>query len=159
MSQTITGGMAQLYLPDQNGNLILAGVFDTVSRSKGLGTEAIHTLGQYSAREVAITSYSEVTVNCSGFRVAEHSTTVIGHFPTLAELLNYQAVTIKVVNRQSGITLLVVTGCVPTTDSENYSARATTKTSISYTGIAAFDEQTTDSSGNVTDGEGVGSWP
>lgn len=159
MSQTITGGMAQLYVPDQTGNLILAGVFDTVSRGKGLSTEAIHTLGQYSAREIAITAYNEVTVNCSGFRVAEKSTTVVGNFPTLAALLNYQAVTIKVVNRQSGATLLVVTGAVPTSDSENYSAKATTKTSISYTGIAAFDEQTTDASGSVTDGEGTPSWP
>lgn len=158
-SNTITGGRAELYLPDQSGNLILAGVFDTVSRGKGLGTEAIHTLGQYSAREVVITSYNEVTVNCSGFRVVDHGTTVIGNFPTLAELLNYNAVTIKVVDRQSGKTLLVVTGCVPSTDNENYSARATTKTSLSYTGIAAFDEETTDPSGNVTDGEGTPSWP
>ena len=158
-SQTITGGRAELFLPDATGNLILAGVFDTVSRGKGLGTEAIHTLGQYSAREIAITSYNEVTVNCSGFRVLNHGTTVIGNFPTLAELLNYNAVTIKVVDRQTGSTLLVVTGAVPTSDNENYSSRATTKTSISYTGIAAFDEETTDPSGNVTDGEGTGSWP
>ena len=159
MSKTITGGMALLYLPDITGNLVLAGSFDTVSRGKGLSVEAIHTLGQYSAREVAITAYNEVTVNCSGFRVADSSTTVIGKFPRLQDLLNYQAVTIKVVNRQTGETLLVVTGAVPTSDNENYSARATTKTSISYTGIAAFDEKTTDTSGNVTDSEGTPSWP
>ncbi len=159
MSQTITGGRAQLYLPDQNGNLVLAGVYDTVSRGKGLSTEAIHTLGQFSAREVAITAYNEVSVNCSGFRVLDHGTTVLGEFPTLAALLNYQAAVIKVIDRQSGKTLLVVTGCVPTSDNENYSARATTKISISYTGIAAFDEQTVDASGTPTDGEGTPSWP
>jgi len=156
---TVTGGRAQLYLPDQSGNLVLAGVFDTVSRGKGLSTEAIHTLGQYSAREITITAYNEVTINCSGFRVVGAGTTVLGNFPTLAELLNYQSVVIKVVDRQTGDTLLVVTGCVPTSDNENYSAKATTKTSISYTGIAAFDESTTDSSGNPTDGEGTPSWP
>lgn len=156
---TVTGGRAQLYVPNQSGTLVLAGVFDTVSRAKGLGTEAIHTLGQYSAREIAITSYNEVTVNCSGFRVVGAGTTVLGNFPTLAEILNYQSVTIKMVDRQTGDTLLVVTGAVPTSDNENYSARATTKTSISYTGIAAFDESTTDASGTVTDGEGTPSWP
>ena len=158
-SYTVTGGRAELYLPNQSGTPALAGVFDTVSRAKGLGTEAIHTLGQYSAREIAITSYNEVTVNCSGFRVVGAGTTVLGNFPTLGELLNYQACTIKVVDRQTGDTLLVVTGAVPTSDNENYSARATTKTSLSYTGIAAFDESTTDSSGNPTDGEGTPSWP
>ena len=102
----------------------MAGVFDTVSRAKGLGTEAIHTLGQYSAREIAITSYNEVTVNCSGFRVVGAGTTVLGNFPTLADLLNYQAVTIKVVDRQTGVTTLVVTGAVPTIDNENYSCES-----------------------------------
>jgi hypothetical protein len=159
MSVTITGGRAQLYLPNLEGNLVLAGVFDTVSRGRSLGTEAIHTLGQYSAREIAITSYNEVTVNCSGFRVLDEGTTIIGKFPRLQDLLNYQGVVIKVIDRQSGDTLLVVTGAVPQTDNENYSARATTKTSISYTGIAAFDETTTDASGNPTDGEGTPSWP
>lgn len=158
-SYTVTGGRAELFLPNQDGTLVLAGVFDTVSRQKGLGVEAIHTLGQYSAREIAITSYNEVTVSCSGFRVVGAGTTVLGKFPTLGELLNYQSVTIKVVDRQTGDTLLVVTGAVPTSDSENYSARATTKTSLSYTGIAAFDESSTDSSGNPQDGEGTGSWP
>lgn len=159
MSQTITGGMALLYLPDMQGNLVLAGTFDSVSRNKSLSIEAVHTLGQFSAREIPITAYGEVTVSCSGFRVADHSTTFIGKFPRLQDLLNYQAVTIKIVNRQSGATLLVVTGAVPNADSENYSAKATTKNSISYTGIAAFDEQTTDQSGTVTDSEGTPSWP
>jgi hypothetical protein len=159
MSVTITGGRAQLYLPDLTGNLVLAGVFDTVSRGKGLSTEAVHTLGQYSAREIAITAYNEVTVNCSGFRVLDKGTTVLGKFPRLQDLLNYQGVVIKVVDRQSGDTLLVVTGAVPNADNESYSARATTKTSISYTGIAAFDESTTDANGTPTDSEGTPSWP
>lgn len=159
MAQTISGGRAQLYLPDQTGNLVLAGVFDTVSKAGSIGTEAIHTLGQYSAREICPVSYNEVTLNCSGFRVLGKGSTVLGNFPTLGDILNYQSVIIKVVDRQSGKTLLVVTGAVPTADSENYSARATTKTSISYTGIAAFSENELDTSGNPTDSEGTPSWP
>jgi len=158
-SYTVTGGRAQLYLPNSVGTLVLAGVFDTVSRNRGLSAEAIHTLGQYSAREQAITAYNEVTLNCGGFRVVGAGTTVLGNFPTLAQLLTYQGVVVKVVDRQTGDTLMVVTGCVPTTDSESYSARATTKINISYSGIAAFDESTTDASGNPTDGEGTPSWP
>lgn len=159
MSQTITGGRAQLYLPDQSGTLVLAGVFDSVSRTRGLGVEDIHTLGQYGPREIAITSYNAVTLNCTGFRVAGKGTTVLGKFPKLADILAYQGVVVKVVDRQTGNTLTVVTGCVPTTDSENYNARATSKTNISYTGIAAYDEATTDGSGNPNDGENVPSWP
>jgi len=156
---TVTGGRALLYLPNNTGTLQLAGVYDTVSRTRGLSVEAIHTLGQYSAREIAVTAYNEVTLNCSGFRVVGAGTTVLGNFPTLGALLGYSGSVVKVVDRQTGDTIMVVTGAMPTSDSENYSARATTKTNISYTGIAAFDESTTDASGNPTDGEGTPSWP
>lgn len=159
MSFTLTGGRAQLYVPDQSGTLVLAGVFENVSRTRGLGTEGIHTLGQYSAREIAITSYNEISLNCSGFRVVGKGTTVLGNFPTLANIISYQAVVLKVVDRQTGDTIMVVTGCVPNNDTENHSARATSRTTISYTGIAAFDESTTDASGNPTDGEGTPSFP
>lgn len=158
-SYTMTGSRAELFLPNSVGTLVLAGTFDTVSRTRGLGTEDIHTLGVYGPREIVINSYNAITLNCSGFRVIGAGTTVLGNFPTLAELLNYVAVTIKVVDRQTGITTLVATGCVPTNDTDSYNARATSKTSISYTGLAVYDESTTDSSGNPTDGEGVGSWP
>jgi len=47
-SYTVTGGRALLYLPNQSGQLVLAGTFDTVSRGRGLGTEAIHTHGSWS---------------------------------------------------------------------------------------------------------------
>lgn len=157
-SFTMTGSRAELFLPNQSGTLVLAGTFDTVSRTRGLGTEDIHVLGAYGPREIAITSYNAITLNCSGFRVIGAGTTVLGNFPTLADLLNYQAVTIKVVDRQTGVTTLVATGCVPTNDTDSYSSRATTKTSISYTGLAIYDESTSDSSGNPTDGEGI-TWP
>jgi hypothetical protein len=158
-SYTITGGRALLYLPNQSGTLVLAGTFDTVSRGRGLSTEAIHTLGQYSAREIAITAYNEVTVNCSGFRVVGAGTTVLGNFPTLGELISFSGVVIKVVDRQTGDTIMVVTGAVPNANTENHNVKATSKISISYVGIAAFSENEVDPSGNPTDGEGTPSWP
>lgn len=159
MSQTVTGGRAQLYLPDQSGNLVLAGVFESVNYTKGLGVEDIHTLGAYAPREIAITSYNAVTLSCAGFRVIGKGTTVLGKFPRLADILSYQGVVIKVVDRQSGDTMLVATGCVPNSENGNHNARATSRMTINYMGIAIFDESTTDSSGNPTDGEGVPSWP
>jgi hypothetical protein len=158
-SQTLTGARVQLYVPNQTGTLVLAGIYDTVSKNVSLGTEGVWTLGQYSAHEIPITSYELVTLNCSGFRVLDHGVTIIGNFPTLADLLNFNSVVLKVVDRQSGKTTMVVTGAVPNANSENYNVKATSKISISYVGIAAFSENETDASGNPTDGEGTPSWP
>jgi len=158
-SQTLTGARCQLYVPNNVGTLVLAGVYETVSKNVSLGTEGIWTLGQYSAHEVAITSYELVSLNCSGFRVLDFGVTQMGNFPTLADLLNYNSVVLKVVDRQSGKTILVVTGCVPNANTENTNVKATSKISISYVGIAAFSENEVDPSGNPTDGEGTPSWP
>jgi len=158
-SQTLTGARVQLYLPNNVGTLVLAGVYDTVSKNVSLGTEGVWTLGQYSAHEIPITSYELVTLNCSGFRVLDHGVTIVGNFPTLADLLNYNSVVLKVVDRQSGDTIMVVTGAVPTSNTENHNVKSTSKISISYSGIAAFSENEVDANGVPTDGEGTGSWP
>jgi len=158
MSQTMTGGRAQLYLPDESGILQLAGVYESVNYTKGLGVEDIHTLGAYGPREIAITSYNAVTLSCSGFRVIGKGTTVLGKFPKLGDLLKYQGVTIQVRDRQdNGKIILVAVGCVPTSENGNHNARATSRMTINYTGIAIFDEATL-KDGNPEDGEGVG-WP
>jgi hypothetical protein len=159
MSQTLTGARVELFVPNQVGTLVLAGIYDTVSKNVSLGTEGVWTLGQYSAREIPITSYELVSLNCSGFRVLDHGVTIIGNFPTLADLLNFNSVTLKVVDRQSGKTILVVTGAVPNANTENHNVKATSKISISYVGIAAFSENEVDPNGVPTDGEGVPSWP
>jgi hypothetical protein len=158
-TQTLTGARVNLYVPNNVGTLILAGIYENVSKNVSLGTEGVWTLGQYEAREIPITSYELVSLNCSGFRVLDHGVTMVGNFPTLADLLNFGSVTLKVVDRQSGKTIMVVTGCVPNANTENHNVKATSKISISYVGIAAFSENETDPSGNPTDGEGVGSWP
>jgi len=159
MSQTLTGARVELFVPNQVGTLVLAGIYDTVSKNVSLGTEGVWTLGQYSAHEIPITSYELVTLNCSGFRVLDHGVTIIGNFPTLADLLNFNSVTLKVVDRQSGKTILVVTGAVPNANTENHNVKATSKVSISYVGIAAFSENEVDANGVPTDGEGTPSWP
>src|SRR5665213_2297725 len=149
-SQTLTGARVQLYVPNNVGTLVLAGIYETVSKNVSLGTEGIWTLGQYGAHEIAITSYELVSLNCSGFRVLDHGVTMIGNFPTLADLLNYNSVVLKVVDRQSGKTIMVVTGAVPNADTENHNVKATSKVSISYVGLAAFSENEVDPSGNPT---------
>lgn len=159
MSQTLTGARVELFVPNQVGTLVLAGIYDTVSKNVSLGTEGVWTLGQYSAHEIPITSYELVTLNCSGFRVLDHGVTIIGNFPTLADLLNFNSVTLKVVDRQSGKTVMVVTGAVPNANTENHNIKATSKVSLSYVGIAAFSENEVDANGVPTDGEGTPSWP
>jgi len=159
MSNVVTGGRAQLYLPDGAGNLVLAGVYESANYTKGLSTEDIHTLGAFAPREIAITAANAITISCSGFRVVGRGTTQLGKFPRLADLLSYTGVVVKVVDRQTSKTLIVATGCVPNSENGSHNSRATSRVTINYTGIAIFDEATTDNNGNPTDGEGVPSWP
>jgi hypothetical protein len=134
-SQVVTGSRTKVYVNDQ-----LVGIFETVSYNVNIGTEPIHLLGRYSAAEITPTSYEVVTLQCGGFRIVGEGPMVLPAFPKLQDLLQLENVTLAIVDRQSGTTILTVIGCVPTSYSGNHNARATSRVSISYTGIVASDE-------------------
>lgn len=134
-SKTLTGNRAKIYV---NGNLV--GIFDSCNYSTSLGTEGIFILGATAAREIAITSQELVSLNCSGFRVVGNGVHILPAYPKLGDLLNFQGVTITVVDRATGAQILTALACVPNNTSENYNAKAVSKVNISYTGIRAYDE-------------------
>ncbi len=54
--------------------------------------------------------------------------------------MNFQALTLTVVDRATGSTVLTALNCVPNTTGENYSAKQTSKIQVTYVGIRGFDE-------------------
>lgn len=142
MSNTVTGGRAKLYIDNQ-----LAGIFESVSYNKNLGTEAIHTLGKFGPQEIVINSQEAISLTCSGFRVVDYGATILGKFPKLADLLTYVGVTITVVDRQTGKTMMTAVGCVPNAENGGFNARATSRITVNYVGMLITDEST------VNDGE------
>lgn len=139
-SKVVTGARAKVYI---NNNLV--GIFESCTVSSSLGTEPIFLLGRYSADEITITSSEVVNVACSGFRVVGAGIHTIPAVPLVSDLLLFDPFTITVVDRQTGETLETILGCVPTNSNTNYSAKATSKVSISYVGTLAFNEDNNDS--------------
>jgi len=134
-SKVMVGARAKVYVNNQ-----LVGIFETCSYNMSIGTEPIHLLGRYSPDEITPTSYEAVTLNCSGFRVVDQGPHVLPAVPKLQDLLTLEAVTLAVVDRQSGKTILTAIGCIPNSYNGNHNARATSRVTINYTGLRLSDE-------------------
>ena len=144
-TKVITGARAKIYV---NNNLV--GIFETCTYNYNISTEPIHLLGRYSASEITPTALEACTLSCSGFRVINQGPHVLPAVPKLQDLLTLEAVTIAVVDRQSGDNILTAIGCVPTGYSGNHNARATSRITINYTGLVLQDE-----SGDQSEGTGA----
>ena len=148
-SKVLTGARGKIYVNNQ-----LVGIFETITYNMNIGVEPIHILGRYSPDEITPTSYEAVTLNCGGFRIVGQGPHVLPAVPKLQDLLNLEAVTIAVVDRQTGETILTAIGCVPNGYNGNHNARATSRVSINYTGLRLSDE-----SGNQDEGAGAVNLP
>lgn len=145
----MVGARAKIYVNNQ-----LVGIFETCTYNMNMGTEPIHLLGRYSPDEIAVTSYEAITIACSGFRTVGQGPHVLPAVPKLQDLLALEAVTITVVDRQTGAAILTAIGCVATGYNGNHNARATSRITINYTGTRLADE-----SGAQDEGTGAVSLP
>ena len=147
MSKILTGARVKIYVQNQ-----LVGVFETCSYSMSYGTEAIHLLGSYAAQEILINSSEAIQITCGAFRLVGQGPHVLPAVPKLSDLLSFESVTLAVVDRQSGETILTAIGCVPNSYSGNHNARASSRVSITYMGLVITDEssQGDAESNNVT---------
>lgn len=148
-SKVMTGARAKIYVDNQ-----LVGIFETVSYNMNIGTEPIHLLGRFSPDEITPTSYEAVTISCGAFRVVGQGPHVLPKVPKLQDLLSLEAVTIAIVDRQTGQAILTAIGCVPNSFNGNHNARATSRVTINYTGLRISDE-----SGAQDEGTGAVSLP
>lgn len=145
MGKVMVGGRAKVYVDNK-----LVGIFESCTVSNTTGTEAIHLLGRFGPDEIAITSQEAVNVACSGFRVVDQGVHVLPKVPKVQDLLNFQPFTIAVTDRQTGKTIEVVLGVVPSTNNRNYNAKATSRVQINYIGLVNADE-----SGGQSEGDAV----
>lgn len=144
-TKVFTGGRAKLFVDNQ-----LVGIFESVNYGANVGVEPIHILGRYSAAEITQTSYEAVSVQCSGFRVIDQGAHVLPKFPKLQDLLQLETVTLAITDRQTGKTVMTVTGCVPTSYSTGAQSRGTSRIQITYTGLKLTDESGDQDEANST---------
>lgn len=132
----LSGARVKMYVDN-----ILVGIFENVSYGVNLGLEPVHTLGRYSPNEIVINSVEAITVNCGAFRVVGNGPHTLPKFPKVQDLLNYESITLALIDRQSGKTIMSVIGCVPASYNETHNARTTGRFSLVFTGIRASDEE------------------
>ena len=135
MAKVLTGGRAVVSV---DGTIV--GIFESCTYGANVSVEPIHILGRFGPAEITPTAYEAVAINCSGFRVVGSGVHTLPKFPKLQDLLNLGAVTISIRDRQSGTLIMTAVGCVPTSYNTGVNARATSRVSISYTGLKVTDE-------------------
>jgi hypothetical protein len=141
-SKVITGGRSVVSITGPTGGPVVIGIFDSCSISESISSEDIHLLGRFSPDEITLVSYNAVTVQCSGFRVYGFGVKALGQFPVLNQLLGLGPVTITVADRSNlnGPAMATIIGCLPDTNSNNFTSRATSKINITYKGLSISDE-------------------
>lgn len=132
----------------------VVGIFDSCQYGANLGTEAIHTLGRYSANEIAITSYEAIQVACSGFRIINQGVHELPAAPKLQDLLAFENVQLEVEDRKTGEGIMTVKDCVPSNWGEAQQAKGTTRFNITYIGTVLSDE-----SGDQTESQNATNLP
>lgn len=134
-TKVMTGGRAVVSVDNQ-----VVGVFESCTYGANVSVEPIHILGRYGPAEITQTAYEAVAINCNGFRVIGQGAHVLPKFPLLQDLLNLGPVTISVRDRQTGELIMTALGCIPTSYNTGVNARATSRLSVTYTGLKVTDE-------------------
>lgn len=147
VAKTMTGSRAKVFIDKGNGPT-LVGMYDSISYGENIGTDAVFTLGRFSAHEVVPLSYEPIQVNCSGFRIIGDGVHVLPAFPKLQDLLNLEGVTITETDRQTGEVIATIIGCIPQSWSGGNQAKSLSKISVSYIGIKMEDESGPNDEGN-----------
>lgn len=86
------------------------GIFNNVNWSVAIDEVPINVIGSLIPVEICQVGQEAVQINCSGFRVLNAGPYVGGLFPSVSALLNYSGITISIVDRATGTTILTVSG-------------------------------------------------
>ena len=134
-ASTLTGARVKLYI-----NQKLAGVFTSCSWGVTLDTAPMFILGRYNAAEIVYTGMDVVEINVGGFRVLRNGPHEIGSVPHLKDLLNHQEISLQLVDRQSGDTVMNVINVRPVSYASETSARGVQSLNIRFQGTQVMDE-------------------
>ncbi len=118
----------------------LAGIFNSVTSGISHDLQAVYILGKYNPAELTYTSQDPIAVTLSGFRVVNNGPFVIASAPHLQDLLNSLDFQLVLVDRQTGASLMNVTGCKVSRWSTTHAVKALADLSVDVLGISLEDE-------------------
>ena len=118
----------------------VVGIFNSCSYGVAYDANPVYILGKFNPAEIALTGQEPISVQCGGFRVIDNGPYVIASVPKLQDLLNHEDITLSLVDRQSGKTVMTVVGVRPTGYSTDVAARGLQSLNVSFQGTAMGDE-------------------
>lgn len=143
-SKTMTGARGKVYISDPvTGTTSLIGIFSNISWGLTYDAQPVFLLGRHGPDEIVYTAQEPVSVQCSGFRVVGNGAHKLAKLPNLKDLLSSEYLEILVVDRQTGRDIAKIHGVRPVSFSTTLSARNLEEISVSYIGLVADDEDTT----------------
>lgn len=134
-SLTMHGSRAKVFI---NGKVV--GIFGNCSYGVRYDANPVFILGRFNPAEIALTGQEVIEVQCSGYRVVDNGPYKVASVPKLQDLLNHEDITLAIVDRQSGKTLLTVYGVRPTGYSTEVASRQLQSLQVSFSGISLEDE-------------------
>jgi hypothetical protein len=105
-SQILTGARAKILI---NGKLV--GLFSQCSWSVNQDKQPAFILGRYNPAEITPTTQEPVRMTLNGYRVVEAGPYRVANATLLKNLLNEEDFTVAVLDRQTGKTIFMATGC------------------------------------------------
>lgn len=142
-AKVMSGARAKVAIYDPvSGQAKVVGIWNSFSYSVSIDVSPCFVLGRYSAAELSTTAVEPVNITASGWRVVGHGPFAEGRIIPLDQMLTQEYLVLTVVDRQTGLTIATINGCLPTGFSSTLSARQLQDSSNTYQGLLMDDEST-----------------
>ena len=107
--------------------------------TKEHNVQPVYVLDQYEPVEFAETSYN-FTASCTMFRIPNSSPTSQQIIPKLQDILTNPELTMEIIDKSTGVTILRVSGVKCTGETGNFAANELATLTLNFVGRIASDE-------------------
>lgn len=135
VAKTMHGARAKLVV---DGKVL--GIFSAVSYGVTYDAQPVYSLGRFSPQEISLVAQEAISVQASGFRIIDAGPHGDVKVPKLQDLLNHTDISLAVLDRQTGKTILNVVGVRPTGYTANLASRALSEIQVNFLGLRQDDE-------------------
>jgi hypothetical protein len=136
----VTGARAKVTIKGPDDKSVTVGIFTSISYGVVYDATPAYTLGAYAPREIDYTAQEPVAISASGWRVVGQGPHVQGLFPSLAELMTHEYLSMTILDRQTNTVIATIENVRPTSYQTPIASRQLTEQSFSFMGILCSDE-------------------
>lgn len=113
----------------------VVGIWNDISVDWNYDVRSSYILGRFSAAGLTTVGVEPCNIRASGFLVVNHGFFKEGRITNLQDLLGQEYIQLTVLDRESDVPLLLITGCLPTGMSVNLPAKDLATGTNTYIGL------------------------